>query len=153
MAGPPCQTCAWLARRDAGRAPLWDDILRTPHWDVVHCEGAALEGWLVLVLRRHLSAIHDLSEDEALALGPLIRKASAALRLVVGCERTYVAQFAESEQHRHIHVHVIPRAPDMPAEQRGPRVFGLLGVAPEQAVPEARMDELARAIRPHLVAG
>jgi diadenosine tetraphosphate (Ap4A) HIT family hydrolase len=145
-----CTTCDLVARRDAGAAPPWDSILRTPHWDVVHAFGTSLEGWIVLVARRHLPAVADLSPEEAAELGPLVQRVSAALHEVVQCEKTYVVQFAEAEQHRHVHVHVIPRATDMPHDQLGPRVFSLLGVSEEHCVPEARMDELASQLAPRL---
>jgi diadenosine tetraphosphate (Ap4A) HIT family hydrolase len=142
-----CATCARLARRDAGDAPNWDAIYRTPAWDVVHAFDTALPGWLVLVVRRHITAVADLDDAEAAALGPLLAAVSRALHEVVGCTKTYVVQFAESRQHRHVHVHVIPRHQDQPAEQRGPGVFRLLGVAPEERVTEARMDEIATRVR------
>lgn len=63
-----CTTCDLVARRDAGEAPPWDSILRTPHWDVVHAYGTSLEGWIVLVARRHLTAVAELSTDEAAEL-------------------------------------------------------------------------------------
>ena len=50
-----------VARRDAGEAPLWDVIVRTPGWDVVHAFGTAIEGWVVLVVRRHIIAVADLT--------------------------------------------------------------------------------------------
>jgi len=31
---PDCKTCELVERRDAGNAPLWDNILRTPRWDL-----------------------------------------------------------------------------------------------------------------------
>jgi diadenosine tetraphosphate (Ap4A) HIT family hydrolase len=132
-----------VARRDAGEAPWWDRILRTDHWDVAHAFGTALEGWLVLVVRRHLTAVADLNDAEAAELGPLVKRVSAALREVIGCDKTYVVQFAEHPQHPHVHVHVIPRSRDLPDERQGPRVFSLLGVPDDRAVPEARMDEIA----------
>ncbi len=55
--GLACQTCDWLSRRDRGEAPLWDSILRTGFWDVVHCQGTSLPGWIVLVATRHINAI------------------------------------------------------------------------------------------------
>jgi len=48
-----CRTCELVERRDRGAAPLWDCIFRTPYWDIVHCYGTSLEGWLVLVSREH----------------------------------------------------------------------------------------------------
>jgi diadenosine tetraphosphate (Ap4A) HIT family hydrolase len=145
-----CHTCELTARRDAGGAPLWDAIVRTPHWDLVHAYDSALEGWLVLILRRHLTAVADLSDGEAAELGPLVRDVSRALHAVVGCAKTYVMQFAESAEHPHVHVHVVPRAADLPAGFRGPGVFGFLGADEDRWVPRARRDEIAAAVRDRL---
>jgi diadenosine tetraphosphate (Ap4A) HIT family hydrolase len=139
-----------VARRDAGHAPPWDRILRTDHWDVVHAFGTALEGWSVLVVRRHITSVADLTDEEAAELGPLIKRVSAALQDVMGCDKTYVVQFAEHRDHPHVHVHVIPRPRDLPDEHQGPRVFGLAGVAGDQAVPEARMDAIAAEVAARL---
>ncbi len=145
-----CTTCELVARRDAGHAPPWDSILRTSHWDVVHAFGTSLEGWIVLVARRHVAAIVELTPDEAAELGMLVHRVSVALHDTLGCEKTYVAQFAEAEGHHHVHVHVIPRAVDLSDEHRGPRVFGLLGLPEDQCVPEGRMDEIASRLAPRL---
>src|SRR5262245_17256756 len=145
-----CTSCALTARRDAGEAPGWDEIVRTPGWDVVHADHTGLEGWMVLTLRRHAPALADLTGAEAAELGPLIADVSRALGDVVGCAKTYVAQFAEAEGHQHVHVHVVPRAPDLAPEYRGPRIFALLVVPPEDEVPEARRNEIAAALRRRL---
>jgi len=143
-----CDTCVLLARRDAGEAPLWDAILRTEHWDVVHNLRTSVEGWLVLVVRRHITAVGDLGEAEAGELGGLLARTSRALRAVLDVPKTYVAQYAEHVRHPHVHFHVIPRAADLPEELRGPRIFGALsGGVP---VPEERMNEIAVALREHL---
>ena len=42
--------------------------------------------------------------------------------------KTYVIQFAEHPEHRHVHVHVVPRAPGLADDQVGPGVFQFLGV-------------------------
>ena len=148
MATAACQTCEWGNRRDRGDAPLWDSILRTPSWDVVHCQGTSLAGWIVLVSRRHITSLAELTVDEAAELGPLTAAVSRALPAIVDCQKTYLAQFAEHPLHPHVHVHVIPRAPDMPAEQRGPRVFfECLGVDPALEVPEERKNAIGRALR------
>jgi diadenosine tetraphosphate (Ap4A) HIT family hydrolase len=145
-----CRSCALVARRDQGEAPDWDCIERTPRWDVVHCYGTSLEGWIVLVLRRHAATMADLTDAEAAELGPLVRDVSRGLAEVVACEKTYAAQFAEAPGHNHVHVHVIPRRPGMPPEERGPNVFSLL---PRQALddPSRREDlfALLREMRSH----
>jgi diadenosine tetraphosphate (Ap4A) HIT family hydrolase len=148
-----CHTCELAVRRDSGEAAPWELIARSGSWDVAHAYGTAVDGWLVLVARRHITALADMTDDEARDLGPLVRAVSAALREAVGCVKTYVAQFAEDPRHPHVHVHVIPRRADQPAELTGPRIFSQLGVPEERCVREDRMNEIAAAIRGHLLSG
>jgi diadenosine tetraphosphate (Ap4A) HIT family hydrolase len=146
-----CRTCALVARRDAGEAPLWDHIHRTQYWDLAHSYNTSLAGWLVLVLRRHAPAIADLSEEEATELGVLLRHTSVALQKVVACEKTYVVQFADHPDHPHVHFHIIPRFADQPAEMRGPRIFAMSGLPPEDCVDEAQMNAIANDVRQALL--
>ncbi len=113
------------------------------HWRVAHAFGTALPGWLVVLPRRHVLALDDLSEAEAAALGPVLRAVTAALREVTGCAKTYVALFAEAEGFGHVHFHVVPRHADLDPGLRGPRKFALLGGDPARHVPDGDMDELA----------
>src|SRR5262245_5523438 len=142
-----CRTCELQERRDRGDAPDWDAIVRTEAWDVVHCDGTSLFAWTVLVLRGHVAAVADLTEDEAAALGPLVRDVSRALHEICGCEKTYVVQFAEHPLHRHVHVHVIPRSPDLEDDRRGPGIFSFLGVPEAERVGEDDMNAFAAALR------
>ena len=84
-----------------------------------------------------------MTADEAAELGPLVKEVSRAVQEVVDCDKTYVVQFAEHQDHPHVHVHVIPRARDLPHEHQGPRVFSLLGVPKDATVPDERMNEIA----------
>lgn len=142
-----CRTCTLLDRRDAGQAPDWDCIVRTPSWDVVHCDGTSLLGWIVLVVRRHVAVLADLTDAEAAALGPLVRDVSRALHELVACEKTYVVQFAEHPRHRHVHVHVVPRPRELADDEVGPGIFKFLGVDEASRVSEADMDSLAAGLR------
>ena len=130
-----CRTCSRSALRDAGKAPPWDSIVRTPGWDVVHAFGTSVAGWTVLVARRHITAVADMTDAEALELGPLIKSVSRALHRTMGCRKTYVVQFAEHPNHPHVHVHVIPRANDLPEELLGPGIFRQLGVREDRSAP------------------
>lgn len=142
-----CMTCELVSRRDAGDVPLWDCIRRTQFWDVVHSFNTALPGWLVLVARRHVEAIDELTDDEAVELGRLVRQASIALREVTGCIKTYVIQFAEHQDHPHVHFHIVPRMADQPDNRRSVRIFEYLGVPEEERVSEERMNEIAARVR------
>lgn len=145
-----CVTCELVRRRDEGAAPLWDRIRRTPNWDIAHAFGSAIEGWIVLVVRRHITAVAEMTDDEAAELGPLIKEVSRAVQQMVDRDKTYVVQFAEHRDHPHVHVHVIPRARDLPHEHQGPRIFSLLGVADHASVPAARMNEIAEQLAKQL---
>ena len=142
-----CHTCTRTAQRDAGNAPLWDSILRTEYWDVVHAYNTSLPGWLVLVTRRHISAIDEMGDAESVELGRLLRRVSIALKVVTGCAKTYVIQFAEHPEHPHVHFHVVPRMAEQPAEYRGRGVFGYLNVLDEERVGEEEMNGIGAEIR------
>lgn len=146
-----CATCELLRARDAGDRPLWDNIYRTAYWDVVHCNSTSLPGWMVLVVRRHIAAIADLTEAEAIELGRLQRFVSMALQQTLGCAKTYVVQFAEHPQHPHVHFHIIPVMADMPASERSIHVFKHLGVPEAECVSEARMNEIAANVQAFLI--
>lgn len=152
-ADTPCHTCQLIAARDAGDVPPWDSIHRTPHWDVVHAFNTSLPGWLVLVARRHVASIDELTDEEAAELGVLLRRASVALREITGCVKTYVMQFAEAEGHGHVHFHIVPRMADQPKERRSTKIFGYLGVPEEERVAEEQMNEIAAVVGRYLATG
>jgi diadenosine tetraphosphate (Ap4A) HIT family hydrolase len=147
-----CHTCELTAQRDKGEAPLWDNIFRTRYWDVVHSYNTSLPGWLVLVARRHIAAIDEMSEAEAAELGSLLRQVSLSLKQVTGCLKTYVMQFAEHPRHPHVHFHVVPRMKDQPDSHRGPQIMNYLEVAEDEYVDEATMNALGEQIRQTLTA-
>lgn len=136
-----CYTC----RRNAvfDRLPPRELIGADDLWRAGHAFDAALPGWLVLVPRRHVTSIAALSDAEAAALGIWQVRLSRALHAVMGCEKTYVAQFAEAEGFAHVHFHIVPRAADLAPDLRGPGIFRLLDPADRPPVSEQQRDELA----------
>lgn len=139
-ATPDCLTCT---QNDNPDLPPRERVQVTQGWRVAHAFGTALPGWLVVVPRRHVTALDELTPAEAADLGPLLRSVTAAMRTVLGCTKTYVALFAEAEGFAHVHFHVMPRAQDLDADLRGPRIFGLLGGDSGRQVPESVMDDVA----------
>jgi diadenosine tetraphosphate (Ap4A) HIT family hydrolase len=142
-----CKTCELVARRNQGNAPLWDCIYQTAFWDVAHCYDSALLGWLVLVARRHIASLAELTNQEAVELGQLIRNTSFALKEVTGCVKTYALQFAESQEHQHVHFHIIPRMPELPEDYRSTQIFKYLGVPEKERVSQNAMNAIAVRIR------
>jgi diadenosine tetraphosphate (Ap4A) HIT family hydrolase len=143
-----CYTCARDAVAD--QAPSWEHIASDSLWRVAHAFNSALPGWLVLVPRRHVTAIAGLTDSEASLLGTWHVRLSRALEQVLGCQKTYVAQFAEAEGSSHVHFHIVPRPPDLPRELRGPRIFQLLGAADRPHIGEDQMTQIAAALAAHL---
>lgn len=142
-----CITCKLITRRDKGQAPLWDSIWRTAHWDIVHALDTSLPGWIVLVARRHVASIDQLEPAEAGELGEFIQSVSAALRTLVGCEKTYVMQFAEAPGHGHVHFHIVPRMADLPDYYKGARIFNYLGVSEEERLSDDVMNDIGLRLR------
>lgn len=128
-------------------APDRERIIAENGWRAALAFNSTLPGWLVLVPLRHVEAVDDLSDDEAAELGRLTRRVTAALRAVVGCEKTYVMLFAEAPGFSHLHVHVAPRMADFPVDVRGPRVFAFMTDDESKWIVEADRDDLARRLR------
>ena len=143
-----CYSCAGNA--DIDRLPVRERIASDELWRIAHAFDSALPGWLVLLPRRHVTAIAELTDDEAASLGTWQVRLSRALHAVTGCAKTYVAQFAEAEGFAHVHFHIVPRPPDLADDHRGPRVFGLLGPADQPHVSRGAQDEIALRLAEHL---
>jgi len=141
-----CYTCARDAESRAGRAPQRECIAADDHWRVAHAFGTALPGWLVLVPRRHVTSLAELTDAEAASLGRWQVRVSRAQRTVLGCQKTYVAQFAEAEGFAHVHFHLVPRHAGLAAELRGPRIFQLLGPGAQPVVPQQQADAISAAL-------
>src|SRR4051812_36291764 len=116
-----CLPCSNNARFD--ELPTWERIAADEHWRVAHALDSALPGWLILLPRRHVTAIAELSDAEAATLGSWQVRLSRALGAVTGCVKTYVVQFAEKEGFSHVHFHLVPRLADQPSGRRGPAVL------------------------------
>ncbi len=118
---------------------VYDDGL----WRVAHAVSSTLAGWLVVLPKRHLTSLAELTPAEAAALGPLLQRLSVTLAEVTGAVKTYVALFAEAEGFEHLHLHLVPRAPDLPVDRHGPRIFGYLSKDESEWLPEEERDRVA----------
>ncbi|GGK21115.1 hypothetical protein GCM10011583_61320 [Streptomyces camponoticapitis] len=143
-----CYACSKEAEFDD--LPPRECVAHDQHWRVAHDFNTALPGWLVLLPRRHVVAVHELSNAEASALGVWQVALSRALRSVSGCAKTYVVQFAEAEGFAHVHFHIVPRMADLRPEHRGPGIFELLRRPERERVTTDQADQIAHSLRTHL---
>jgi diadenosine tetraphosphate (Ap4A) HIT family hydrolase len=80
----------------------------THHAHVEH----AMAGFLILQPRRHVEHIAELSAEETMELGPLLKRANMALMDVCRPEKVYVCSFGS--EIKHVHFYLIPQQPGMP---------------------------------------
>ena len=105
----------------------------------------------MVVLNRHCSALHQLTEEEFTELGQLLRLLCQALHEILKTAKEYVMQFAEGEGFNHVHFHVVARLPVWPESLRGPRVFSGTGDQNETPLTAEVLTSLALEIRGYLL--
>jgi diadenosine tetraphosphate (Ap4A) HIT family hydrolase len=140
MTSTRCHSCDREAELD--RLPPRELIAADEHWRVVHAYDTALPGWLVLITRRHVAEVAELTDDEAASLGAWQVRLARVLAAELGAAKTYVAEFGEAPGF-HLHFHVVARPPDLPTAMIGPNVFSLLGSPESDQVTAADRDALA----------
>ncbi len=132
-----CKTCASLS--GVHRISPGEAIYNGEYWVLEHTYPVKVRGWLVLVLKRHAAALHELTVQEFSELQELTPKIVSILHAHFRCTKEYIICLAEAPGHEHVHVHFIPRAADLAVEFRGAKIFGLIGVPdplPQQDVVE-----------------
>jgi diadenosine tetraphosphate (Ap4A) HIT family hydrolase len=99
---------------NAGKVlPPGGTIYEDEFWVADHGVTRLVRGYVVLKPKRHVHELADLLPDEAVSLGVAAQAVLSAMRTALGTERIYVCSFAETVHH--LHFHLLPRYPDMPA--------------------------------------
>lgn len=133
-----CLSCLSISgERRISPGPM---IFEGRYWYLEHAYPSALKGWLVVVLKRHVEALHELTAEEFAELGAIQARATKLLFETLDCEKEYVMCLAEGEGFHHIHVHIVPKPRDLPPELKATRIFAMLKVMADEAVPP---DEVA----------
>jgi diadenosine tetraphosphate (Ap4A) HIT family hydrolase len=127
----------WTCKSNTGekRISPGQTIFEGSYWVVEHAYPIKTIGWLVIVLRRHAEALHELTTEEFFELAQIQAKLTKVLFEELYCEKEYVSCFAETEHFYHIHFHVFAKPADLPEELKGGKSFALLRASPEVAVP------------------
>jgi diadenosine tetraphosphate (Ap4A) HIT family hydrolase len=137
-----CLSCQSLkGETSLSRGPA---ILKSKYWQVEHIHPTSLLGWLVIVLKRHAEALHELSSDEFSELARIQEATTKALHEETKCQKEYNMIFAEQENFNHVHVHIVPIPEDLPAKNRGPNIFSLHGVPDSEVVDDKKTIKLCK---------
>jgi diadenosine tetraphosphate (Ap4A) HIT family hydrolase len=92
-------------------------IHSTDHWLVEHCIGPLGLGTLIVKPVRHVTSVGDLSDAEAVELGPLLKRASAVAGELAGADQVYNCLWSHSGGvPGHIHYVVQPVTKQQMAE-------------------------------------
>ena len=143
----------WTCRSNSGekRISPGPTIFEGNYWFVEHAYPVKMIGWLVIVLKRHAEALHELSTGEFMELAQIQDKLVHLLHAELRCEKEYVVCYAELEHFRHIHVHVFAKPHDLSEELRGGGSFALLKVSREEAVPPGKIIEFCELLKNRLM--
>lgn len=144
----PCLSCKSL-RGEITLSP-GGVIYQGKYWQVEHVYPTTIRGWLVIVLRRHIRALHELRSQEWDELARIQRVLVNVLRQTMRSEKEYIACFTEQQGFRHIHFHVIAKPRTLPSDARGSRIFSLLKIDKSQAVPVHDVEVLCERLRRRL---
>ncbi|HVU65878.1 MAG TPA: HIT domain-containing protein [Ktedonobacteraceae bacterium] len=128
-----CLTCLSLSGEH--RISPGPFIYQGKYWTVDHAYPTTHLGWLVILPQRHVEALHELTKEEFLELAEIEYKLVQVMHTDPTVQKEYLICFAEGEGFHHVHLHVVPRPADLPAHLKGPRVFALLAVDEEHALP------------------
>ena len=126
----------WTCKSNTGEKQIspGPTIFEGKYWFVEHAYPVKVIGWIVIVLKRHAEALHELTTEEFTELAQIQAKLIPLLHEELRCEKEYISCYAEMEHFRHIHIHVFAKPANLPDELRGGKSFALLKVSTEEAV-------------------
>lgn len=143
-----CLSC--LSNSGVKRINPGEIIYEGNYWLAEHVYPTGLSGWLVIVLKRHIEKLHELTLEEWIELGEINYRLSGALKTILNTEKEYSCCFAEMEGFRHIHFHLIPKTAEFKIENNGSKVFNYLRVSENDSVSKERIIELCTLIKNEL---
>jgi diadenosine tetraphosphate (Ap4A) HIT family hydrolase len=142
-----CYTCRSLSgehRISPGRT-----IYEGRYWLIEHAYPTRLKGWLVIVLKRHVVALHEMTREEFSELGELQALTVKLLHESLDSAKEYAVCFAEKEGFEHIHFHIIARTRDLPDDLKGTKIFAMINVMEADALPREEIKAFCETLRSH----
>ncbi len=139
----------WTCKSNTGekRISPGPTIFEGQYWLVEHAYPVKTIGWLVIVLKRHAEALHELTTEEFTELAQIQSKLIRFLYEELHREKEYVSCYAETEHFYHIHFHVFAKPSNLPDELKGGKSFALLKVTDEEAVPPNQIIAFCELLR------
>lgn len=128
-------------QRVTGNPILQRDGLVVAHFPVIESVPAT-RGHLIIEPLRHLVNPTELSDNEAAALGLLIRDGIGLLTAKLGAEHVYVVRI--NDKVAHFHTHLVPRFAGTPKDFWGPKIMDWAGATKIGLAEVQQLSELLR---------
>ena len=140
-----CHTCRSLS----GERPIspGPTIYEGRYRLIEHAYPTRLKGWLVIVLKRHLEALHEVTREEFVELGELQALAVKMLHESLNSAKEYAVCFAEKEHFQHIHFHIVARPRELPDDFKGAKIFTMINVTESEALPREDISAFCEELR------
>ncbi|MHA2855481.1 HIT family protein [Paenibacillus lautus] len=123
-----------------GGAIYEDELLYVGH--ISSDSNQAYLGYIMIDIKRHVSGLAELQDDESAAVGRMLTRVSRALKACIGAEHIY--SFVLGDHVPHLHIHLIPRYPNTPTSYWG---FGISGWPEAPRGDAAQIEEVCSRIR------
>lgn len=138
-----CLTCLSLQ----GKQPLspGPTIYDSQYWRVEHAYPVMLAGWLVIILKRHAEALHDVIPSEFHELVPILQQSIDALHKTTKCQKEYVRLYTERSGFHHVHFQVIAKPHDLPKAYLGPNISQLMKA--RNTIPKTKVIKLSQELQ------
>jgi diadenosine tetraphosphate (Ap4A) HIT family hydrolase len=140
-----CYTCRSIFGEQ--RISPGPTIVEGRHWMIEHAYPTRLKGWLGIVLKRHVEALHELTREEFAELSELQSLAVRLLHEGLDCAKEYVVCSAEAEHFQHIHFHVIAKPHNLPDEFKGTKIFAMINITEAEALPREEIAAFCGELR------
>ena len=136
----------WTCRSNSGeqRISPGQTIYEGQYWLVEHAYPVKQIGWLVIVLKRHVEALHELTMDEFGELGIIQARITKLFYETLKCQKEYVSCYAEAEHFHHIHFHVFAKPHELPQELFGGKSFALIKATEEESISGEEIAEFCK---------
>jgi diadenosine tetraphosphate (Ap4A) HIT family hydrolase len=138
----------WTCQSNSGenRISPGPTIYIGKYWQIEHAYPVSREGWLVIVLKRHAEALHELTSEENIELSKLQQKLIKILHNNYNCEKEYLSCYAEGEHYKHIHIHIFAKPVGLSQELLGTKSFNILKPNNDQIIPKEKIVEYCKTL-------
>jgi diadenosine tetraphosphate (Ap4A) HIT family hydrolase len=140
-----CLSC--LSNSGIRRISPGEIIYEGTYWQVEHAYPTGLLGWLVIILKRHSEALHDLTKEEWEEFGQINYPLMKCVKKVLKPRKEYLCCFSEGKGFKHIHFHIIPKTRAFDEIYSSSRSFMYLKVSERNSISRDKIIQICSKLK------